>query len=172
MYTISINLCNLDHDKQDLTKVSTIDEQFKLEIHDKCSQQTLILMEKNVRVEESRNLLKKALNNYCHYIITHKKCKFIHISYIFYFKITKDYVDLESSIQSNTVELQKNDILNTEKLNDINQWQESLYKIVISIVKILRMEFENNTTFVEIDLVIYFYELLLVILSNNFLKNY
>lgn len=75
MYTISINLCNLDDDKPDnLKKASIINEKFKLEIHDKCSHQTLLLMEKNVRVEPSRNLLKKALNNYCYYIITHKKC--------------------------------------------------------------------------------------------------
>ena len=49
-----------------------------------------------------------------------------------------------------------------EEARNIVSWQEALYKIVINIVKILRLEFENNTNFVEIDLVIYFYELLLV----------
>lgn len=73
-----------------------------------------------------------------------------------------NFTDLESLVQSSMSEIPANNLMNTEYINNINQWQESLYKIVISIVKILRMEFENNTTFVEIDLVIYFYELLLV----------
>lgn len=45
---------------------------------------------------------------------------------------------------------------------EITLWQESLYTIVINLVRILRIEFESNQHSVEIDLVIYFYELLLV----------
>jgi hypothetical protein len=45
--------------------------------------------------------------------------------------------------------------------NQENEWKELLYKIVISIIKILRCDFESNNS-IDIELVIYFYELLIV----------
>jgi hypothetical protein len=145
MFTISNNICCYTHPNfVDLDNFS-ISEALRLEIHEKCSQQTLFQMERNVRLEGSRNLLKKALNNYCRYITAHKK-------------------DLESAVYKNLKQSPNLKPASSEiqLLEHVNAWQESLYKIVISIVKILRLEFENNTNSVEIDLVIYFYELLMV----------
>jgi len=133
MYTISNNICGYTHSHLTALENFSVSEALRIQIHDKCSQQTLLQMERNVRHESSRNLLKKALNNYCRFITDHKK-------------------KLESEANSQIL----------ENLDHVNSWQESLYKIVISIVKILRLEFENNTNSVEIDLVIYFYELLMV----------
>jgi hypothetical protein len=47
------------------------------------------------------------------------------------------------------------------KEDQVNEWKELLYRIVISIIKILRCDFESNNV-IEIELVIYFYELLIV----------
>ena len=43
------------------------------------------------------------------------------------------------------------------------QWQQLLYKLIIGIIRILRCDFESNENQLEIDLVIYFYELVKVI---------
>jgi hypothetical protein len=39
------------------------------------------------------------------------------------------------------------------------QWQQLLYKVIIGIIRILRTDFESNENQLEIELVIYFYEL-------------
>ena len=134
MHSIAHNICE-NEEAVDLDSNFEISEELKLSIHDQCAYQTLVLMETNVRVDKSRRLLKKALNIYCQYITNHKK------ELELAFELNKDNAD--------------------GKQRTIELWQEALYKIVINIVKILRMEFENNSQ-VEVDLVIYFYELLLV----------
>ena len=65
-----------------------------------------------------------------------------------------------------STEVKVDDQQDENATDEITAWQESLYKIVISIVRILRIEFEANNQHVEIDLVIYFYELLLVNIDN------
>jgi len=42
------------------------------------------------------------------------------------------------------------------------QWQQLLYKLIIGIIRILRSDFESNENQLEIELVIYFYELVKV----------
>jgi hypothetical protein len=156
MYAISNNICGYTHSKDPGLSNFQICEQLRINIHEKCAHQTLIQMERNVRVDASRNLLKKTLNNYCQYITDHKR-------------------DLESLVCNSITNSQKDDpkfdldMLSEEDrliLVHIGVWQESLYRIVINIVKTLRLEFERNNRSVEIDLVIYFYELLLANIDN------
>lgn len=45
--------------------------------------------------------------------------------------------------------------------DDLNEWKDLLYTIVISLIKILRCDFESNEL-VDEELVIYFYEILIV----------
>ena len=86
------------------------------------------------------HLLKKSINLYCDYVL--KKSQFIEKQFI----LTDDVEDQE------------------------NEWKELLYKIVISIIKILRCDFESNSS-IDIELVIYFYELLIVSFVNLKSKN-
>jgi hypothetical protein len=101
-----------------------------------CSDKTLEMMEINIKNETCRNMLKKALNNYCQYVNEH-------LAVICKGKIIPD--DQESD--ENSIEC---------------KWRRSTYKIVISIVRILRIEFEAVNNVIDIELVIYFYELLQV----------
>ena len=41
--------------------------------------------------------------------------------------------------------------------NGYNAWKEALYNLVTSVIQVLRLDFENNKTPMEIELVIYFY---------------
>lgn len=157
LYAISNNICysvktSTSPDSYQFMRFN-VDEKMKLSIHGECSKKTLFLMERNVRNEISRNYLKKALNNYCQYITTHKsnlenlKCAP---------KI--DPISMTSYINSDA----QNRVLEEQ----IIEWHEALYHIVINIVKILRMEFEAVNNTVEIDLVNYFYELLMTNIDN------
>jgi hypothetical protein len=93
-------------------------------------------MEINIKNETCRNMLKKALNNYCQYVNEHlaEICKY------------QDSLDSQEP-DENSIE---------------SRWRRSTYKIVISIVRILRIEFETVNNVIDIELVIYFYELLQV----------
>jgi hypothetical protein len=42
------------------------------------------------------------------------------------------------------------------------KWQQVLYKTIIEIVRVLRIDFENDEHRIDIELVIYFYEVLQV----------
>lgn len=139
MYSISKNLCDLINAKSDTSRV---DEDFKLAIHEKCVNKTLELLEVNVRNDTNRNLLKQSLNNYCDYIR-------VHLIELTGSDITElsAAMNLTDSIDNLTVD---------------QKWQQCLYKIVIAIVRILRLEFDNAQNNVEIEFIIYFYELLLV----------
>lgn len=139
MYSISKNLCELNSSKSDLNQ---IDEKFKLEIHEKCVLKTISLLETNVRNEKNRNLLKKSLNNYCNFIREH----------------LIELTGCDIGVLSHQLEQNEN----LTNLTIEQKWQQCLYRIVIAIVKILRIEFDSDDHMVEIELIIYFYELLLV----------
>jgi hypothetical protein len=59
------------------------------------------------------------------------------------------------------MEMDEND--ENSPLSLYEQWQQLLYKLIIGIIRILRCDFESNENQLEIDLVIYFYELVKVI---------
>ena len=59
------------------------------------------------------------------------------------------------------MEVNEND--ENSPLSLYEQWQQLLYKLIIGIIRILRCDFESNENQLEIDLVIYFYELVKVI---------
>ena len=139
MFSISKNLCELISAKSDSSR---LDENFKLSIHEKCVNKTLELLEINVRNDANRNLLKRSLNNYCNFIRVHL------------IELTgSDISELSASLDQAE---------STENLTIDQKWQQCLYRIVIAIVRILRLEFDNAQNNVEIEFIIYFYELLLV----------
>lgn len=135
---IAVNICGYKRVKDvDLDKV--ISEETKLIIHEQCSSRAIDLMEANVRNDSSRDLLKKALNIYCEFINPH----------------LEDLTALNAKKCKNGSEF-----VNENSI--VYKWRQLLYKIVISIVKILRTDFEDENHVVDIELVIYFYELLKV----------
>ncbi|CAF0878633.1 unnamed protein product [Brachionus calyciflorus] len=132
---IAVNICNFKREK-DLELERVISEETKLIIHDQCSSRTIYLMELNVRNDSCRDLLKKALNIYCEYINPH----------VDELSLTHEMLSVDSE--------------NGYEDSIVFKWRQLLYKIVISIVKILRGDFEDENHVVDIELVIYFYELL------------
>lgn len=142
MLALSVNICN--YGKSYLERVNTkaaelVNEELRLAIYEKCSFKAVGLMEINVREPASRNLLKKSLNIYCQFINNH----------ISDMQTMGNWCDTYENEQ---------DYENSPE----NKWRQCLYKIVIAIVRILRFDFENQENVVEIELVIYFYELLKV----------
>lgn len=113
----------------------TKSQMVSLEIMECCSMKSVEVLEYNIRNEYARANLKKSINLYCDYVL--KKSQFIEKQFI----LRDDIEDQE------------------------NEWKELLYKIVISIIKILRCDFESNSS-IDIELVIYFYELLIVSFVN------
>jgi hypothetical protein len=140
MFSLSKNLCELNNSKSELNQ---LDEDFKLSLHEKCGNKTLELLEINARNETNRNLLKKSLNNYCNYVRNH-------IS-----ELTGDEDDASNRI----LDISQSD---ESELTIVEKWKRWLYQIVIAIVRILRVEFDSENYQIEIELIIYFYELLLV----------
>ena len=116
MLSISRNLCGLNSIKSELT----IEEEFKFTIHDKCVTKTVSLMEANVRSEKIRNILKESLSNYCNFIRMH----LIELTGI-------EIRELAAAMET---------MLETDDPTIDQKWQKLLYKIVISIVRVLRIE--------------------------------
>lgn len=147
MLTLAVNICNygtgfgsqeIDMVTKQMGEIEVENEQ-KLKIYDKCSQKAISLMEKYVRNALCRSLLKKTLNIYCE-------------------SITVNINELKK-----LEKVESNEPAAADNENSLEyKWRQSLYHIVISIVRILRQDFENQVNPVEIDLVIYFYELLKV----------
>jgi hypothetical protein len=116
MLSISRNLCELNSIKSEFI----IEEEFKFNIHEKCVTRTVDLMEANVRNEKNRNLLKDSLSNYCNFIRTH----------------LIELTGIEISELAAAMEI----MTETDNLTIDQKWQKLLYRIVISIVRILRLE--------------------------------
>ena len=114
------------------------DENEKIEIFTQASERTITLLESCVRNESCRGMLKRALNIYCECIT--------------------QYVESIRPAES------RSSPLLTDLVSDApeDKWSQCLYQIVIAIVRILRLDFENQDNTVEIELVIYFYEILAV----------
>lgn len=132
--SIAVNICKNTNQNNLDEEIPAVDEETRLKIHEDCSIKAIELMELNVRNTNCRNLLKKALNIYCEFINPHI------MSLV---EKNKSFVEDEDSTEF--------------------KWKQLLYRIVISIVRILRGDFENPQNQVDIELVIYFYELLKVI---------
>lgn len=147
---ISVNICNYNRNKDHELKNLMNEEEIQ-HIYDKCASRAVFLMELNVRNELCRNLLKKALNIYCEKITLHL-----------------NEIDSRYSIREGIVKYQNKETIFEESI--VFNWRQLLYKIVVSVVKILRTDFEDENNEVDIELVIYFYELLKV--TFFFLRTY
>lgn len=149
---ISVNICSYNRNK-DVELKNLMNEEEIQHIFDKCASRAVYLMELNVRNELCRNLLKKALNIYCENITLHL-----------------NEIDTRYSIRDGIVRYQNKEAIYEE--NIVFNWRQLLYKIVVSVVKVLRTDFEDENNEVDIELVIYFYELLKVffIFLTNFVQ--
>ena len=97
----------------------------------------------NIRCQETRPLHKQALDIYTNYLDNHlnklkEECGSLMV------------IDNETGDEDNG------------PLSLYEQWQQLLYKLIIGIIRILRSDFESNENQLEIELVIYFYELVKV----------
>jgi hypothetical protein len=144
MLAITANICyygKSEEEKRSIKSREFVQEDLRLDIYERCATRALTLMTSHIRDETCRNLLKKCLNTLCNFIDPHicdmkaKGCW------------TEEDADDEKADYENSYE---------------NKWRQCLYKIVIAIVRTLRLDFENENHNVEIELVIYFYELLKV----------
>ena len=135
MFAISNNLCGMGNLAE--SNLESIDEEIYLDIFEKCIKKTLILFGASVRIDSSRNTLKTALNNYCHFI--KKRLNDLNVERI------DEFIEEENDTSIG------------------NRWKQSLHSIVVDVVRILREDFENEFNSVNIQLIIYFYEILLVI---------
>lgn len=138
-----MNICGFGRDKDPEIRNLMNEEEIQ-QIFDKCSSRAVYLMELNVRNDSCRDLLKKALNIYCENITMHL-----------------NEIDTRYSIRDGVVRYQYKETIHEE--NIVFNWRQLLYKIVVSVVKILRTDFEDEHNEVDIELVIYFYELLKVV---------
>ena len=147
---ISVNICNYlnnDNDHYDDIEHGLVDlygiyeeEDTRITLFESCIEKAVESLRKNIRCPLSRPLLKKAFNIYTEYLDNHLKglkndpCL-----------VTDDKTIEESGISS-----------------QYDKWQQLLYKVIIGIIRILRADFESSENKLEIDLVIYFYELVKV----------
>lgn len=122
------------------------DEQEKVDVFVQASQRTVDLLETHVRNETCRGMVKRALNIYCECIASH---------------VTEGDSGVDVSLPSSSADADA-DAGSPKPPASENKWANCLYRIVISIVRILRVDFENQDNPVEVELVIYFYELLKV----------
>ena len=104
-----------------------------------CIEKAIESLRMNIRCANSRPLLKQAFNIYTEYLDTH--LKFLKESSL-------------KNVDTNADE--------AEVVLVYDKWQQLLYKVIIGIIRILRTDFESNENKLEIDLVIYFYELVKV----------
>jgi hypothetical protein len=151
MLAIAVNIC--DHLKNEPTfnqvdpslKMKNIEEEERIPLFENCVKHSADLLESNIRNTTNRPLLKKSLNIYCQYLDEHikeLKIKELGPEYV----LTKNiFIEEEEEIDDGLL---------------YGKWQQVLYKTIIEIVRVLRLDFENENHKIDIELVIYFYELL------------
>jgi hypothetical protein len=120
-----------------------VEDQVKLLVFHRCIDKAIESLRNNIRCQETRPLHKQALDIYTNYLDTHLN------------KLREEsgslmVIDNETGDEDNG------------PLSLYEQWQQLLYKLIIGIIRILRSDFESNENQLEIELVIYFYELVKV----------
>jgi len=171
----SCNICNIisnnnninnnnNNNNIDNTEQKTIEqEETKLSLFDYCSKKSIDFLELNARNESIRSVLKKSLNIYCEYINRHLETLTSTSSSSTDSKsgacgseiISKKEKTIESPSSSSI-----SSVTNEESIEE--KWKKCLYSIIVAIVRVLRLDFENPDNRVVVELVIYFYELLMV----------
>jgi hypothetical protein len=123
----------------------------KFELYDVCSGKAIDVMSKNIRDGACRMPIKRALEIYCDYLARRTR----ELGYdddLYHAAVGDQEEGRLSPDDPDTMHLYVG-----SKLNHL------LYQIVISIVRVLRKEFENYDNQVDIELVIYFYEIIKVL---------
>ena len=148
--SISVNLCdtlnnethhtchidnNLPSDRQ-----VYVEDQTRILVFNNCIDKAIESLKNNIRCTESRPLHKQALDIFTNFLDNYLK-------------------KLREQCGSLVV---INDSDENGPMSLYEQWQQLLYKLIIGIIRILRGDFESNENQLEIDLVIYFYELVKV----------
>jgi hypothetical protein len=155
MLSMSINLCsnrNASTDEYENTESSDIEmksmnedlglyDERKIEFFKKFSDRSVNLLNRMIRDSMCRNMIKKSLESYCKYLSQ----RLIDLNF------REDEVKREEDQCSDN---EDQELTIGFKINHL------LYTNVISIVRVLRQEFENVDNMVEIELVIYFYEII------------
>jgi hypothetical protein len=161
MLCLTVNICHYGEGLGEKTKDQSLlemcrNENEKIEVFMQATERAIQLFESHVRQPTCRDMIKRALNIYCECITRH-----IDSSVAAHQPTNDSSVDdsgLDSEMTTITTSSQANDESFAESM-----WPNCLYRVVISIVRILRLDFENQNNPVDIELVIYFYELLRVV---------
>ena len=151
-----MNICNFadnlyseNGDRQEMgigstnEEVNIFDDELKYELYEKCQAKATILMSENIRDNQCLMPAKKSLEIICKYLSKR----------IVELKFSEEVLEfkIEAGIEQSPL-----DVIGF-KLNQL------LYRIIIEIVRVLRFEFELYEEMADIELVIYFYE----IIHNN-----
>jgi hypothetical protein len=124
----------------------------KLPLYESCSLRAIDVMSAYIRENEYRAPLKKALEIYCTFLARR-------LNELDYDDETFNRADIDSlaNMQADAwIYAPSGKLYIGYKLNQL------LYQIVIAIVRVLRQEFEDYDNTVDIELVIYFYEIIKV----------
>jgi hypothetical protein len=151
--SISVNLCDTlnnetDHTSYIDTNLSSdrkvfVEDQAMLMIFHSCIDKAIESLRNNIRCQETRPLHKQALDIYMNFLDNNlNKLKEECGSLMVIGNETRDEDNGQMSLYG--------------------QWQQLLYKLIIGIIRILRNDLESNENQLEIELVIYFYELVKV----------
>lgn len=157
MLCLTVNICHYGEGLGEKTKDQSLlemcrNENEKIEVFMQATERAIQLFESHVRQPTCRDMIKRALNIYCECITRHIDSGAANNSSV-------DDSGLDSEMTTTTTSSEANDESDTFAES---MWPNCLYRVVISIVRILRLDFENQNNPVDIELVIYFYELLRV----------
>ena len=158
---MSVNICecvSLNGETSNNEQKTSEQEEMKLCLFDNCSKKSIEFLELNARNESVRVILKKSLNIYCEFINRHLET------------LNPTSKDLERNMNhgdpnkkeelASTSSSSLSSVANEDPIEE--KWKKCLYSIIVAIVRVQRLDFENPDNRVDVELVIYFYELLLV----------